>query len=230
VIPAEVAAAHALALPAAAAAASGGEPPAAAEKSDGEGDANDSAPPARAPATVTRIMSRHEALALARLADLDLVEVAAAAAPPVARLCDWGREAYARSLSREQAERRRRARARLDTPKELVFTPRIADHDMATKMRQMAGWLASGQRVAMVVRFRRNEDEAAEQAAAYLSARLCGDVAGAEAGAPAKGPRTVTVTVRPAAGAVAAAAAEAAAEAAAAEEAAEGGGRRGGHI
>jgi translation initiation factor IF-3 len=156
-----------------------------------------------------RLMSRADALALARLAGLDLVEVAPHASPPVARICDWGSEAYTRGLSKEASERRARVRSRLDTPKELAFTPRIADHDMATKMRRMSGWLASGQRVAVVVRFRRNEAEAAEQAAAYLSARLCGDNPGAEAQAPAKGPRSVMVVVRPPAAAVAAAAASA---------------------
>jgi translation initiation factor IF-3 len=178
-------------------------------------------------------MSRADALALARLAGLDLVEVAPQASPPVARVCDWGSEAFARGLSKEASERKARVRSRLETPKELVFTPRIADHDLATKMRHMSRWLSSGQRVAVVVRFRRNEAEAAEQAAAYLSARLAGDNPGAEAqAAPAKGPRSVTVVVRPppaaaaaAATAAAAAAASASATAAAASSAPSSGGR-----
>jgi translation initiation factor IF-3 len=155
-------------------------------------------------------MSRDDALALARLEGLDLVEVAANAQPPVARICDWGREAFLKSVSREQVERRQRVRTKLDTPKELVFTPRIADHDLATKLRQMGKWMSSGQRVAVVVRFRRNEEEAAEQAAAYLSARLVGENPGAEAGGAVKGPRSVMVVVRPPAGVTAAAAAAAA--------------------
>jgi translation initiation factor IF-3 len=155
-------------------------------------------------------MSRDDALALARLEGLDLVEVAANAQPPVARICDWGREAFLKSVSREQVERRQRVRAKLDTPKELVFTPRIADHDLATKLRQMGKWMSSGQRVAVVVRFRRNEEEAAEQAAAYLSARLVGENPGSEAGSAVKGPRSVMVVVRPPAGVTAAAAAAAA--------------------
>ncbi|MGH2737670.1 MAG: translation initiation factor IF-3, partial [Actinomycetota bacterium] len=75
------------------------------------------------------IVSVQEALERARVSDLDLVEVAPQANPPVCRIMDYGKYKYERALRQKEA---RKKQARIEV-KEIKFRPKIDRHDYETK-------------------------------------------------------------------------------------------------
>ncbi len=94
-----------------------------------------------------------EALNLARTRELDLVEVAPTAKPPVCRIMDYGRYKY------EQAKRMRKARSRAHQTqiKEVKLGVKIGDHDFMVKINQARGFLQKRDKVKFTVRFRGRE-------------------------------------------------------------------------
>jgi translation initiation factor IF-3 len=94
-----------------------------------------------------------EALAIARSRELDLVEVAPNANPPVARLMDYKRFEY------EQQQRRKESRRKATQVviKEMKFRPKIDVHDYTTKMRHVERFLAEGNKVKLTIMFRGRE-------------------------------------------------------------------------
>jgi len=105
-----------------------------------------------------------DALRLASEADLDLVEVAPTARPPVCKLMDFGKYKY------ETAQKAREARKnQVNTViKEIKLRPRIDPHDYATKKGHVVRFLADGDKVKVSVMFRRGR----EQGLAQLGFRL----------------------------------------------------------
>lgn len=91
-----------------------------------------------------------EALRLARERNLDLVEVAPTATPPVCRLLDYGRFKY------EQTKKERDARKnqKISLLKEVRLTPVTDEHDLETKTRTVSRFLEQGDKVKITVRFR----------------------------------------------------------------------------
>ncbi len=85
--------------------------------------------------------------------DLDLVEVAPQAVPPVCRLLDYGKYRY------EQAKREREARKAQKSSmlKEIRLRPKTDDHDLETKARRAREFLLDGDKVKITVRFRGRE-------------------------------------------------------------------------
>jgi translation initiation factor IF-3 len=104
------------------------------------------------------------ALRLAEEADLDLVEVAATARPPVCKLMDYGKFKY------ENAQKAREARRnQVNTViKEIKLRPRIDPHDYNTKKGHVVRFLGDGDKVKVSVMFRRGR----EQGLAQLGFRL----------------------------------------------------------
>jgi len=94
-----------------------------------------------------------DALALAREIDLDLVEVAPLANPPVCRIMDYGKFRY------EESQRAREARKKTAhvTVKEVKFRPKIGRGDFDTKVRHVQGFLAEGHKVKVSLQFRGRE-------------------------------------------------------------------------
>ena len=94
-----------------------------------------------------------DALALAREIDLDLVEVAPLANPPVCRIMDYGKFRY------EESQRAREARKKTAhvTVKEVKFRPKIGRGDFDTKVRHVQGFLAEGHKVKVLRQFRGRE-------------------------------------------------------------------------
>jgi translation initiation factor IF-3 len=94
-----------------------------------------------------------EALTRAREQELDLVEVAANANPPVCRIMDYGRYVY------EQEQRRRQSRRKATNVviKEMKFRPKIDEHDYTTKMKHVARFLGEGNKVKLTIMFRGRE-------------------------------------------------------------------------
>jgi len=99
------------------------------------------------------IMPIREALLLAQERNLDLVEVAPNAQPPVCRIMDYGKFRY------EQSKRERdvRKKQKAITVKELRMTPKIDTHDFQIKLRNAERFLRDGDKVKIAVRFRGRE-------------------------------------------------------------------------
>jgi translation initiation factor IF-3 len=99
------------------------------------------------------IMPVHEALRIARERELDLIEVAPTAQPPVCRIMDYGKHKY------EQAKREREARKRQKATEVrlLRMKPQIGVHDLAIKLRKLRELLAEGNKVRVSLRFRGRE-------------------------------------------------------------------------
>lgn len=92
-----------------------------------------------------------EALAIARRLDLDLVEVAAEANPPVCRIMDFNRFKY------EAAQRQKETRRRSTSIKEMKYRPKIGTGDFDTKTRQVARFLNEGHKVKITIMFKGRE-------------------------------------------------------------------------
>ena len=94
-----------------------------------------------------------EALTIARERELDLVEVAPDANPPVCRIMDYKRHEY------EQQQRRKESRKKTSSVviKEMKFRPKIDIHDYTTKMRHVERFLAEGNKVKLTIMFRGRE-------------------------------------------------------------------------
>lgn len=90
---------------------------------------------------------------MARQANVDLVEVAANAAPPVARLMDFGRYKYEQSKKDREAKKHQQ-NVQL---REVRMKPKIDDHDIDFKTRTAAKLLKQGDKVKVTVMFRGRE-------------------------------------------------------------------------
>lgn len=113
-----------------------------------------------------------EALSLARQLDLDLVEVADKASPPVVRIMDYGKYKYEAA---QKAKESRRKSSNVSV-KEMKYRPKIGGGDFETKTRKVAQFLGEGHKVKITIMFRGREmqhpdlgkkilDEVAEQVA-----------------------------------------------------------------
>lgn len=96
------------------------------------------------------VMPPMRALDIARDKNLDIVEIAPNANPPVCKLMDYGKYKY------EQAKKENEARKNQKTVtlKEIRLRPRTDDHDIDVKTRQIQKFLAEGDRVRVSVQFR----------------------------------------------------------------------------
>ena len=99
------------------------------------------------------IVATQDALRRARELDLDLVEVAPQANPPVARIMDYGKFKYERDIKLKEARKRQ---ARIEV-KEIKFRPKIDPHDYATKKGHVERFLRAGSRVKVTIMFRGRE-------------------------------------------------------------------------
>jgi translation initiation factor IF-3 len=99
------------------------------------------------------IVSAQDALQRARDLDLDLVEVAPQANPPVCRIMDYGKYKYERDIRQKEA---RKKQSRVEV-KEIKFRPKIDPHDYATKKGHVLRFLRVGARVKVTIMFRGRE-------------------------------------------------------------------------
>jgi len=99
------------------------------------------------------VVSIADALERARVAELDLVEVAAQADPPVCRIMDYGKFRY------EESQRLKESRKKTVqiTMKEVKFRPKIGKGDFDTKVRHMHEFLGEGHKVKVTLQFRGRE-------------------------------------------------------------------------
>ncbi|WP_336433310.1 translation initiation factor IF-3 [Ferrithrix thermotolerans] len=94
-----------------------------------------------------------EALELARRMDMDLVEVAPMANPPVAKIMDYGKFKFD-AAQKAKESRRRSSAAQI---KEMKYRPKIGTGDFDTKTRQVAKFLSEGHKVKVTIMFRGRE-------------------------------------------------------------------------
>ena len=99
------------------------------------------------------MVSRAEALQLAKDADLDLVEISPNAKPPVAKIVDWGKFNYQRT---KQQQKNKKAVKTHDL-KQMRMGLKIGEHDLEVKLRKVAGFLEDGHKVKMTLFFRGRE-------------------------------------------------------------------------
>lgn len=93
------------------------------------------------------------ALDAARDAELDLVEVAPNADPPVVRVMDYGKFIYEKTRKEREA---RKNQKKIET-KTLKLAPKIADFHRDIRVKQARGWLEKGMKVKVMVRFHGRE-------------------------------------------------------------------------
>jgi len=117
------------------------------------------------------VVTTNDALRQARELDLDLVEVAPQADPPVARIMDYGKYKYERDVRQKEA-RKKQSRTGL---KEIKFRPKIDPHDYATKKGHVERFLKGGNKVKITIMFRGREMAHTDLGRKILD-RLVGDL------------------------------------------------------
>ncbi len=135
-----------------------------------------------------------EALTIAREQELDLVEVAPNANPPVCRIMDFGKYRY------EQDQRRKESRRKTSNVviKEMKFRPKIDGHDYTTKMKHVERFLGEGSKVKLTIMFRGREMAHPELGRKILE-RVAEQVSGIAAveSAPRQDGRNMTMVLNP---------------------------------
>ena len=117
------------------------------------------------------IMKTNEALRYAQSRELDLVEVAPDAKPPVCRVLDYSKYKY------EQAQKQKAARKHQQqiNVREIKFRPKIAEHDYATKKGHVERFLRHKDKVKVTIMFRGREVTHPERGVMILD-RLADDL------------------------------------------------------
>ena len=99
------------------------------------------------------ILETREALAMAQELDLDLVEIAPQADPPVCRIMDYGKYKYDQAVRQKEA----RKKQSLVVVKEMKMRPKIDRHDYETKKGHVVRFLHQGAKVKVTIMFRGRE-------------------------------------------------------------------------
>lgn len=99
------------------------------------------------------VIPTEQALELANSNELDLVEVAPGANPPVCRILDYGKFRY----QQQKKEKDTRKKQKTQTLKEMKMRPKIDEHDYNFKTKAIRGFLANGHRVKVSIFFRGRE-------------------------------------------------------------------------
>ena len=117
------------------------------------------------------IVAINDALRLAQEADLDLVEVAPTARPPVCKLMDFGKFKYESALKARESRKNQTQ----TVIKEIKLRPKIDPHDYGTKKGHVERFLKQGDKVKVTIMFRGREQSRPELGFKLLQ-RLAGDV------------------------------------------------------
>ena len=99
------------------------------------------------------VVTIEEAFEAARTADLDLVEIAPNADPPVCRVLDFGKFLYEKSKKDRES---RKAQTKVEI-KEVRLRPKTSEHHRSFKVRNARRWLTEGKKVRVRIRFRGRE-------------------------------------------------------------------------
>jgi translation initiation factor IF-3 len=99
------------------------------------------------------IVTLENAMSLAEEAEIDLVEIAPTAKPPVCRLMDYGKFRYQESKKKHEAKLKQKQ----VQIKEIKFRPNTDDGDYNIKLRNLISFLAEGAKAKVTLRFRGRE-------------------------------------------------------------------------
>lgn len=99
------------------------------------------------------VVSLREGLERAEAAELDLVEVAPNADPPVVRIMHFGKFLYEKEKKEREA---RKSQTKIEI-KEIRLRPKTTDHHKSFKVRDARRWLQDGMKVKVTIRFRGRE-------------------------------------------------------------------------
>ncbi len=99
------------------------------------------------------VMTPEQALAIARGRDLDLVEVAPTASPPVCRIMNYGKFQYQKSKRAHEAKKHQKQ----VVLKEVKFRPKTEEHDFQFKKNHLVRFLTEGNKAKATVVFRGRE-------------------------------------------------------------------------
>lgn len=91
-----------------------------------------------------------DALRMAQEVNLDLVNIAPQATPPVCRIMDYGKFKFEQGKKEKEA----RKKQKVITVKEVRFSPTIEEHDFNTKLRHVISFLEKGDKVKCSLRFK----------------------------------------------------------------------------
>lgn len=135
------------------------------------------------------VISTDEALAKAREADLDLVEVAPNDRPPVCRIMDYGKFKY------QQKKKKERGHTHQTKLKEIRVRPKTGDHDIAFKLNQARQFLLHRDKVIVSVIFRGREIAHIEEGQKVINhvVQSLSDISKIESPAQHQGKRIVCV-------------------------------------
>lgn len=98
------------------------------------------------------VLSKEEALAKAKELELDLIEIAPQAEPPVARIIDFQKFRYEESKKEKGGKKGGEGGL-----KELWLSPRIAEHDLKVRLNRTEEFLKDGYKVKLTVKFKGRE-------------------------------------------------------------------------
>jgi translation initiation factor IF-3 len=140
------------------------------------------------------VVDTAQALKYAQERDLDLVEVAAEARPPVCRVLDYSKYKY----EQEQKAKAARRHQKQVNVREIKLRPKIATHDYETKKNHVVRFLKGDDRVKVTIMFRGREQSHPERGEALLM-RLAEDVAelGSVEQSPQQDGRNMTMLLSP---------------------------------
>lgn len=99
------------------------------------------------------VVNIKEALRIAQEANLDLVNVAPTAKPPVCRIMDYGKFKYEQAKKEKEARRNQK----IIELKEVRFSSNIEEHDFQTKLRNVRKFIEDEDKVKCTIRFRGRE-------------------------------------------------------------------------
>jgi translation initiation factor IF-3 len=119
------------------------------------------------------VIPTQQALEIARTKELDLVEIAPNATPPVCKIMDYGKFLFQQKKKAGEAKKKQK----VILVKEVQFRPRIDEHDFNFKKNHVVRFLEDGSKVKAIVRFRGREMAHAELGRAVLD-RLVEEIKG----------------------------------------------------
>jgi translation initiation factor IF-3 len=124
------------------------------------------------------LMSKSEALEAAFAKDLDLVLVAPAAKPPVAKFMDYNKFKYDQQRKAREAKKKQA----VTTLKEIRLSPKIETHDLETKLKNGRKFIEKGNKLKLSIRFRGREMAHTDRGRQVLMdyAEKCKDIADIE--------------------------------------------------
>jgi translation initiation factor IF-3 len=96
------------------------------------------------------VLSKAEALQLAKDQELDLVEIAATAKPPVAKIIDYNKFLYQQAKKKQEEKKK----AKTSETKEIRLGPFMSDNDLQVMIRRGREFLEDGDKIRLVVKFR----------------------------------------------------------------------------